>query len=69
MVTLLEKIEHDALRLYSQKRAFWADRLLSSLDGEELNDIDAAWLNEVEHRYQEYNNGKRPGIATPEVFC
>ena len=46
-----------------------ADRLLSFLDGEELNDIDAACLDEVERRYQEYKNGKRPGVAAQEVFA
>jgi putative addiction module component (TIGR02574 family) len=69
MAALLEKIEHDALRLSMQERAFLADRLLSSLDGQELNDIDAAWLEEVERRYQEYKKGKRPGIAAQEVFA
>jgi putative addiction module component (TIGR02574 family) len=69
MAALLEKIEHDALRLSRQERAFLADRLLSSLDGQELNDMDAAWLDEVERRYQEYKQGKRPGIAAQEVFA
>lgn len=69
MVALLEKIEQDALRLSNQERAFLADRLLSSLDGEELNDIDAAWLEEAERRYKEYKDGKRPGIAAKEVFA
>lgn len=69
MAALLEKIEHDALRLSRQERAFLADRLLSSLDGQELNDIDAAWLDEAERRYQEYKKGKRPGIAAQEVFA
>ncbi len=69
MAALLEKIEHDALRLSVQERAFLADRLLSSLYVEDLNDIDAAWLDEVERRYQEYKDGKRPGIAAQEVFA
>ena len=69
MAALLEKIEHDVLRLSRQERAFLADRLLSSLDGDELNDIDAAWLEEAERRYQEYRKGKRPGIAAQEVFA
>ena len=68
MTVLLDKIEHDALSLSNQERAFLADRLLSSLDGEELSDIDVAWLDEAERRYQEYKNGKRPGIPAEEVF-
>lgn len=69
MATLLKKIEHDALRLSIQERAFLADRLLSSLDGEDLNDIDAAWLDVAETRYREYKNGKRPGTTAQEVFA
>jgi len=69
MTALLEKIEHDALSLSIQERAFLADRLLSSLDEQVLNDIDTAWLEEVERRYQEYKNGKRPGVLAQEVFA
>ncbi len=69
MVVLLEKIECDALRLSIQERAFLADRLLTSLDGKEPMDIDAAWLKEVEYRYKEYKDGKRPGITSGEVFA
>ena len=69
MTVLMEKIEHDALGLSSQERAFLADRLLSSLDGKELNDIDTAWLDEADRRYQEYKRGKRGGIAAQDVFA
>ncbi len=51
---LLKKIERDALSLSQQEREFLADRLLSSLDGDALNDIDSAWIAEAERRYQEY---------------
>ena len=69
MTTLLEKIEHDALSLSIQELAFWADRLLSSLDKEALNDINDSWLDELERRYQEYKNGKRLGVSAQEVFA
>jgi len=65
---LLKKIERDALSLSQQERAFLADRLLSSLDGDALNDIDVAWIAEAECRYQEYKEGKRKGIPANEVF-
>jgi putative addiction module component (TIGR02574 family) len=68
MSNLLIKIEHEALRLSVQERAFLADRLLSSLDEDTLTDIDAAWIAEAERRYQEYKEGKRPGVAAQEVF-
>ncbi len=46
-----------------------ADRLLGSLDGEELDDLDTAWLDEAERRYKEYKEGKRQGTAAQEVFA
>ena len=69
MSELLKKIENEALSLSSQERAFWADRLLTSLSEEVLTDIDAAWIAEAERRYQEYKEGKRPGIEAKEVFA
>ncbi|OGQ98464.1 MAG: addiction module protein [Deltaproteobacteria bacterium RIFOXYD12_FULL_57_12] len=69
MASILEKIEHDALSLSRQERAFLADRLLSSLDGDALTDIDVAWVAEAERRHQEYKEGKRHGIPAQEVFA
>ena len=69
MSDILKKIEHDALSLTSQERAFLADRLLSSLDDEALTEVDAAWIQEAERRYQEYKDGKRPGISASDVFA
>lgn len=68
MSDLLKKIERDTLSLSQQERAYLADRLLSSLDGDTLNDIDVAWIAEAERRYQEYKDGKRKGIPANEVF-
>ncbi|NOQ45607.1 MAG: hypothetical protein GQ559_02885 [Desulfobulbaceae bacterium] len=47
MSTLLDKIEHEALSLPLQERAFLADRLLSSLDGKIINEVDKAWIVDV----------------------
>ena len=69
MSDTLKKIEHDALNLTSQERAFLADRLLSSLDDEALTEVDIAWIHEAERRYQEYKDGKRPGISARDVFA
>jgi putative addiction module component (TIGR02574 family) len=69
MSNLLKKIQHDALNLTRQERAFLADRLLSSLGEDTLTDIDEAWIQEAERRYQEYMEGKRPGISARDVFA
>jgi putative addiction module component (TIGR02574 family) len=69
MSAKLEKLELEALSLSRQQRAFLADRLLSSLDGDVLNDIDTAWIVEAEHRYKDYKEGKRQGVAAQDVFA
>jgi len=69
MSAKLEKLEQEALSLSRQQRAFLADRLLSSLDGDVLNDVDTAWIVEAEQRYKEYKEGKRQGIAAQDVFA
>ena len=69
MSDLLKKIESEIFSLSHQERAFLADRLLSSLDGAAVNDVDAAWIEEAERRYQEYKNGKRKGIPAEQVFA
>lgn len=69
MSNALKKIENDALNLTSQERAFLADRLLSSLGEEVLTEVDQAWIEEAERRYQEYKDGKRPSISAHDVFA
>ena len=68
MATKIEDLEHDLLKLSKQERAFLADRLLSSLDGEVLSEIDTAWVAEAEHRFEEYKSGKRQVVSAQDVF-
>lgn len=52
------------------ERAFLADRLLSSLDENTINDVDKTWIAEAERRYHEYQTGGRSkGITVKEVFA
>jgi hypothetical protein len=67
--SLLKKIEQEALLFSRQERSFLADRLLSSLDGDALTEVDAAWIAEAGCRYQEYRKGKRPGLGMQDVFA
>jgi len=69
MFNLLEKIQKEALSFSGQERAFLADRLLSSLGDDVLTEVDAAWIEEAERRYQGYKEGKRPGISAKDVFA
>jgi putative addiction module component (TIGR02574 family) len=56
------------LDLPQEERAFLADRLLSSLGGEILTEVDAAWVAEAERRYAEYKSGARKPISASDVF-
>ena len=69
MVTILEKVEREALNLSRDERAFLADRLLSSLGEETLSDVDALWVAEAEHRYGEYKDGIRQPVLATDVFA
>lgn len=69
MTAILKKMEHEALNLPREERAFLADRLLSSLGDEALSDVDAAWVAEAEHRYAEYKSGVRQPILAAKVFA
>ena len=68
MSATLERIEQEALSLTKEERAFLADRLLSSLGGEVLSDVDAAWVAEAERRYEEYREGRRQPVPASEVL-
>ena len=69
MTAILKKMEHEALNLPREERAFLADRLLSSLGDEALSDVDAAWVAEAEQRYAEYKSGVRQPILAAKVFA
>ena len=66
---ILDKVEKEALGLSREERAFLADRLLRSLGDEALGEVDAAWVAEAEHRYEEYKEGKRAPISANKVFA
>jgi len=48
----LEQMTQDALSLPADARTILAERLLQSLDDGMLSDIDEAWIDEAERRYQ-----------------
>lgn len=68
MAATIKQLEQALLKLSKQERAFLADRLLSSLDGEVLSEVDAAWVAEAERRFQEYKSGKRQVLSAQDVF-
>jgi len=58
MVVSFEEILRAALSLSPNERAMLADHLLTSLDGPNQKEIDAAWSEEAERRMREIDEGK-----------
>ncbi|KAA3617145.1 MAG: addiction module protein [Calditrichaeota bacterium] len=65
---LLKKIEKEIEGLTNQERAFLADRLLGSLSENKQSEVDEAWVEEAERRYEDYKKGNRPGVEAKSVF-
>ena len=61
------EIEALALKLPRDERARLAEVLIASLD--ELDEVEAAWADEAERRYEELRSGKVKGVPADEVFA
>jgi putative addiction module component (TIGR02574 family) len=61
----LEQLTQEALSLPPDAKVALIELLLRSLDNDE---IDGAWINEAERRYEELQTGKVNGIPADNVF-
>ncbi len=68
MASHIKEIEKQALRLPPKDREVLAERILHSLEGEPITEIDEAWVAEAEKRYQNYKNGNVQGIPGEQLF-
>ena len=55
--------------LIAKEREVLADKLLQSLDDAPLTDVEEAWLEEAEKRYQAYRKGRSKGIPADQLFA
>jgi len=58
MATTVEQLAEEALELPGEARAQLADRLVESLDAEELGRIDRLWVAEAKRRRDEVRAGQ-----------
>ncbi len=65
----LQQIEEQALSLPPTDRELLAQRLLHSLANAPLSDIDEAWIEEAEKRYNDYKTGITKGIPGEKLFA
>jgi len=68
MTALLEKIERQAKQLSREDRERLATDLLTGLEREPLSEIDQAWLDVAERRYEELVSGRVKGIPADEAM-
>ena len=57
MATTVDQLAEQAMGLPGESRAELADRLVASLDAEELSRIDRLWLVEAKRRRDEVRTG------------
>ncbi|HET7275629.1 MAG TPA: addiction module protein [Longimicrobiaceae bacterium] len=63
----MEQVEAEVLKLPRQVRARLAEALIASLD--EDSEIEQAWENEAERRYQRYLAGEEEAIPASQVLA
>lgn len=70
MSELAERLKSEALLLAPDERAEVASFILQSLgDSSDQAQIDAAWKEELQRRWQEIEEGKVQGIPAKEVIA
>ena len=63
----IEQVEAEVLKLLRPVRARLAEALISSLD--EDSEIEQAWEDEAERRYQRYLNGEEEAIPAEQALA
>jgi putative addiction module component (TIGR02574 family) len=63
MATNIQRVAEQAMKLPAESRAELADRLVESLDSEEIGRIDRLWLDEAKRRRDEVRSGRVKTIA------
>lgn len=63
----IDQLEAEALALPETERVRLAQRLIASLDGDQL--LDRAWYDEAERRLAAVEAGRLPEVPADEVFA
>jgi len=63
MAANIERVAEQAMKLPAEARAELADRLVESLDSEEIGRIDRLWLDEAKRRRDEVRSGRVKTIS------
>ncbi len=59
----LSEIERKAFRLPSKEREILAERLIQSVEGVPLTEVEEAWVKEAERRFKAWRRGERKSVS------
>lgn len=65
----LDDLTREAQGLSREEREILADRILQSLDEEELGEVDQAWLSEAQKRHLRYLSGESGTTALDDALA
>ena len=63
MATNIERVAEQAMKLPAESRAELAERLVESLDSEDIGRIERLWLDEAKRRRDEVRSGRVKTIS------
>ncbi|MGH9972161.1 MAG: addiction module protein [Pyrinomonadaceae bacterium] len=69
MATAWEQLAEEAMSLPNESRAKLADRLVESLDTDDLGAIDRLWTAEARRRRDEVRSGRVEPIQGEDALC
>jgi putative addiction module component (TIGR02574 family) len=62
------EIERKAFRLPTKERELLAERLIQSVEGVPLTEVEEAWVKEAERRFKAWRRGERKGVSAKSAF-
>ena len=68
MTALMKEIEKQAELLSVEERELLAERLLATVSGAPLTDLEIIWLEEAERRYRLWKTGQTKEIAAEHAL-
>ncbi len=68
MTSLFKELEEKSRSLSAEGRERLAHKLSQSVDRQDLNEIDGAWLAVCEERFAALRSGKDEGLTKEEFF-
>jgi hypothetical protein len=69
MTELVREIEEKANQLSVEERELLAERLLATVSGAPLTEVDEIWVEEAERRYSAWKAGRTEAIAAERALA